>query len=302
MIRTHNFIFFLIISPCYCFGQYYFYSDRYYATDLVWEIGISAGIMNCLTDVGGINSKGIYALKDLNWQSSKSCYSFSLRGNYKEMITARLDLGIGNVRAADSLLPKEEYLSRGRFQRNLSFETSIIESQLVFETYPLNALKGSTSPIAPYLFVGIGIFHFNPKTKLEGHWYLLKPLRLEGQGFDEYPERKSYKLIQMQVPLGGGVKVGISDRLYLQIEMQHHLLFTDYLDDVSTTYIDPLLFAKYLLPGQADIARKLYNRMTERNPGLVVTPGVERGNKRDGDAYFSFQLRINWCFRPRYRH
>lgn len=38
-------------------AQYYFYDDKYYDAPLIFEVGGSIGIMNCLTDVGG--NKGI---------------------------------------------------------------------------------------------------------------------------------------------------------------------------------------------------------------------------------------------------
>lgn len=301
MSRNLFLTFLQIVSTNYCIAQYYYYNDRYYATDIVWEISAGAGIMNCLTDVGGINSQGLNALKDFNWHSSQGYYSFCLRASYKEIIAARLELGFGNIKAADSLLSKVEYESRDRFYRNLSFESSIMETQLVFEIYPFNFFSGFTSRFVPYFVLGLGSFRFNPKAKLDGKWYNLQPLRLEGQDFEEYSERKSYRLTQVQLPVGAGVRINLTECLHLQLEWQHHLLFTDYLDDASTTYIDPLLFQKYLLPEQAAIASRLYNRMSEIQPGLVINPGSTRGNKEDRDAYFNIQLKLGWGFRAKYK-
>ena len=34
-------------------GQYYYHNSRYYEGDVNFELGVSGGIMNALTDLGG---------------------------------------------------------------------------------------------------------------------------------------------------------------------------------------------------------------------------------------------------------
>ena len=87
------------------------------------------------------------------------------------------------------------------------------------------------------------VMKFNPKAKLDGQWVELKPLRLEGQGMAEYPDRKEYNLIQMEVPMGFGFKYYLKENMYVGLEVLHRQLFTDYIDDVSTSYRDPIVFA-----------------------------------------------------------
>jgi hypothetical protein len=70
----------------------------------------------------------------------------------------------------------------------------------------------------------------------------------------EYPERKEYKLTQLNFPLGAGIKLECSALLNLRLEILHRITRTDYLDDVSTRYIDPSLFQKYLSPNKASNA------------------------------------------------
>ena len=38
-------------------AQYYYYNDRYYDNAVVMELGVSGGMMNALTDLGG--KKGV---------------------------------------------------------------------------------------------------------------------------------------------------------------------------------------------------------------------------------------------------
>jgi hypothetical protein len=59
-------------------------------------------------------------------------------------------------------------------------------------------------------------------------------LSTEGQGI--YPDKKPYSLWQPTIPFGGGVKFAITENLRIGFEIGLRKLFTDYLDDVSTSY------------------------------------------------------------------
>ena len=50
-------------------------------------------------------------------------------------------------------------------------------------------------------------------------WYYLHPLRLEGQGMPEYPYSKPYKLTQINIPFGAGLKYFASDRINISMEV-----------------------------------------------------------------------------------
>lgn len=144
------------------------------------------------------------------------------------------------------------------------------------------------------------MFHFNPQgiyiaPNGTRSWVDLKPLRLEGQGMAEYPNRKPYSLTQMEIPMGFGVKYYIKENMYIGFEILHRKTFTDYIDDVSTTYIDPALFDQYLTPSQAAIARQLMYRENLANPS-VNRPYIneQRGDPKQNDAYFSGIIRFGW--------
>ncbi|TAL41207.1 MAG: hypothetical protein EPN92_13320 [Chitinophagaceae bacterium] len=153
----------------------------------------------------------------------------------------------------------------------------------------------------PYGVTGVGVFHFNPK----GYYYPnpsnpnvkklveLKPLRLEGQGMKEYPDRKEYKLTQLEIPMGFGFKYYIKEDIYVGIEVLHRKTFTDYIDDVSTKYIDPIYFQNYLDPADVPIATQLFNREPFRNINRPYI-GKQRGDSKEMDSYFSTILRFGW--------
>jgi hypothetical protein len=282
-------------------AQFYFYNDRYYAGNFVLEGGCSGGVMNSLTDLGGRKGNGKTFLKDLNWSVSRPSYSVFLTGLFKEIFGFRIEFGSGKISSYDSLLKNPQVDLTQRYGRNLGFRSSITEIQFTSEFYPLSfkqSIEGKTSFWSPYILAGIGYFWFNPQASLNGIWYDLKPLHLEGQGFPEYPKHKTYQLQQINIPIGFGIKYELSASLNTRLEIIHRLLFTDYLDDVSTVYINPSLFDKYLSPASAELARQLYCRIKNLLPSNIQE-GTARGDYKHNDAFFTIQLKISWVFREK---
>lgn len=285
----------LIVHAIPSGAQYYYQNDRYFGTNVNLELGISAGIMNCLTDVGGKKGIGKGFIKDLTMKTSKPSFSIYAIAMYKEAIGARLEFTFGNVQAYDSILKKVASSTFGRYERNLSFRSSIRDIQLAAEIHPLffkNYGEDEAPYWSPYVVAGIGFFTFNPEAELNGRWYALQPLRTEGQGFAEYPDRKPYKLSQVNFPVGIGVKYEVNGYLSARFEIVHRFLTTDYLDDASyKDYVDPTLFANYLSAGQAGIAAQLSYRATD--PPKVN----QRGDPSDKDAFFTVHLKLGIAIR-----
>jgi len=277
-------------------AQYYYYNDKYYENEWMVEFGVSAGIMNSLTDIGGKKGVGKRFIKDLNWKMSKPSLSLYGIAMYKDFIGVRLEATYGNIKSYDSILRKVGPSTFGRYERNLSFKSRIMDVQLVAEVHPLffkRYEEGKAPFWSPYLVAGIGYFSFNPQAKLNDQWYYLHPLRTEGEGFEEYHDRKIYNLNQVNIPLGIGVKYELSPIINARLEMVYRLLFTDYLDDASQKdYVDPSLFINYLSAQQAVIARQLADRR------LSAVINNQRGDPKDNDAFFTIQLKIGFTIRP----
>lgn len=282
----------------------YFYNTWYYNYNIVWEAGAGGGLMNCLTDLGGRKGNGGRFMKDIDWRSSSPCASLYVSATYKDVFSLRLEVYTGFIRAGDSVLRNTNPDPSGRYGRNLSFRSRINELQLAGEIHPLffgmNEQK-KIPALSPYLVTGLSYFSFNPQASLNNRWHDLQPLRLEGQGFSEYKGRKLYRLNQWAIPFGAGVRYETGPLFNIRLELLYRILFTDYLDDVSTTYIDPAYFYHYLDPGPAALARQLYNRMDELNPGRIPASGTPRGNAKNNDAYFSVQVKLGYVFRKRVR-
>lgn len=277
------------------FAQYYYSNDKFYETPVAYEVGIKFGVMNSLTDVGGKKGVGKNFIKDLTWKFAKPCLGLYFMGTYQHAIGLRLEATFGEVTGYDSILKKVKETTFGRYERNLSFKSRIADFQLAAEVHPLffkNYDDEDPPRLSPYLVIGIGYYSFDPQAKFNGQWYSLQPLRTEGQGFAEYPDRKPYKLNQINFAGGMGARYEINSIFNARFEINHRFLQTDYLDDVSTTYIDPDLFRNYLPANRAVIARQLANRKAELNPNDLIPVDDQRGDPEDGDSFFTIQFKV----------
>lgn len=174
--------------------------------------------------------------------------------------------------------------------RNLSFQTSIIEANFVVEAAVLDP---EIFPSYPYLFAGVGLFHFNPFARDEHNEKVyLHPLRTEGQGLPDFPERKEYRLTQLCIPFGAGARFRISDQFSLGAEIGFRKLFTDYLDDVSNTYVDPVKLAEASGPKAIEIAYRGDEVGSQYNP--FPKHGTIRGNPKKDDWYYFGGIKLTW--------
>ena len=278
----------------YASAQYYFYNDSYYDSPVLFEVGGSLAVMNSLTDIGGKKGIGKKFIKDLNVGNTAFGGGAYFSAIYKNAVALRLEAAFGKVSGDDKILEGITDIAKERYNRNLNFRSNITEISLTAEIHPLFIFidwesKDQDPPrYSPYLLAGVGYFSFNPQGKVDERWVDLQPLSTEGQGFKEYPDRPAYKLKQMNIPIGFGIKYELSPLINIRGEFEYRKLFTDYLDDVSKDYIDPSLYQNYFSGVRLDNALLLNDRQIEKKAGI----GGKRGSPDNKDAYFSFNLKI----------
>lgn len=263
---------------------------------LLAEMGADLGVMNCFTDLGGGKHHDKSTLSGLNWKNSKPVAGVYILALYKRKIGLRLDFNFGQVAAYDSILEPIKAHTAGRYERNLSFKSNINEIQLSAELYPDLIFKNlfKKKQLSFYGLAGCGFFSFDPKTKLDNQWYSLQPLHTEGQGFAEYKDRQPYRLGQFNFSAGAGLKYQFKPNLFARIELNYRFLSTDYLDDVSTDYVDPGLFNIYLPVNQAPVAQRLYKRLKFPTGSDAMSIAAQRGNPEHNDSYFSCIFKIGF--------
>ncbi|HMP93459.1 MAG TPA: hypothetical protein PKD90_11340 [Phnomibacter sp.] len=256
----------------------------------VIEAGVQGGIMNCVTDIMGARYSSVQGpFSGVTLRKSRPTAGLYGSLFWHDRVGLRLEVNAGSVEGYDSLLRgATSPTAIGRFDRNLNFRSPITEVQLSTELHPFMIMSHGdreTPRFSPYLILGGSWFRFYPRGLTDAGWVDLPPLRLEGQGFAEYPDRPVYKLNAMAWNAGIGFKYEVSPRVVLRFEINKRTTNTDYLDDVSRPeWINPALFFNYLTPAQATLASFMYNRSVTINPPRNTRP---RGNINENDAYWS---------------
>ena len=240
------------------------------------ELGISVGGMNYL---GDLNNQSMFG-------------QVNLAGG----VAARIHL---DTRWCLALGATYGHISGGNpdviAHRNLSFRSYIQEAFLraEFNFLPYGLRPGTQRRYTPYIFCGIALFRFNPMAEYQGEWYALQPLGTEGQGTSAYPDRQKYRLLDFSVPFGIGFRYRLSPDVHLSVEYGWRRTTTDYLDDVSTTYVGYDLLAGD--EGNGEMAALLADRTGEIDPGYVNAIGIKRGDDSLDDwyAYFNVSLTVS---------
>ncbi|MEO5891495.1 MAG: DUF6089 family protein [Ferruginibacter sp.] len=244
-------------------GIFIFFSNCCLAQQ--WQAEVMAG-------VSGYN--GDLTRRPLSFRTMGPSLSVNLKyvlpGEY---IIIRGGLGYGRISGNDKY-NKVQILK----DRNLNFKTYILEANLGME---LNILDPQLFHAFPYLFGGVGVFLFDPYTRDNNNRKTyLRSLGTEGQGLAEYPDKKMYSLTQFCIPLGAGWKWKINDKYEVAYEIGGRYLLTDYLDDVSTNYVNP----QTLQLERGRIAAELANRQLSANNRPIE--GTRRGNSKVKDWYY----------------
>ena len=140
----------------------------------------------------------------------------------------------------------------------------------------------------PFIYAGVSLFHHNPQAENKnGEWVNLQELGTEGQetttSFNG-DTRKRYSLIQFAIPMGGGVKIAVNESFSIMLEYGARKTFTDYLDDVSTTFVGSS-------PGDAN--NDYPSEMSEdaewmSDPRGTHMSGDQRGNPNNKKDWYSF--------------
>lgn len=236
-------------------------------------------------DAGVSNYSGDLQGKRYTFSQAKFQGGLGLGYELSPHITLRTGISLAKVAADD----KYSNNSVTRL-RNLNFTSNVFEWQLAGE-YMLFDL--AERRLSPYVFGGIAIFHMNPYTNdTSGNKVYLNPLGTEGQGLSEYPGKKPYDLTQFVIPLGGGVKFALSENVYVGLELGIRKTFTDYLDDVSTTYADQELLTAARGSKAAELAWRT-NELPNHTTDIYPVAGAQRGSSKNKDWYYFTSIRIN---------
>lgn len=258
-----------------------------------YEVFYGLGVTNFLGELGGADQEGTNFVRDLEISMTRPATHIGLRYRITETFSTKAMFSYGILRGDDKLT-NETY----RRYRNLAFRSPIIELSNQFEysiirekqghRYNLRRVRGLKGfKTNTYFFVGFGVIYFNPKNKYQGKWYALQPLGTEGQGL--VPTRPKYSRISACIPYGIGFKYGINRRTNIGIEFGARKTFSDYIDDVSTTYFDNQMIRE----ARGDIAAYLADPSDGTHPNWT-TAYEQRGDAKDKDSYMFLIVNITY--------
>ncbi len=258
-----------------------------------YELYGGLGATNFLGELGGAEESGAF-WKDFEFSATRPLISLGLRYKVLEPLAVKGALSFGYL-TGDDKDADNEY----RKQRNLHFRAPIIELGFQAEysvlkekisRYRRSRRRGKFSlaslNLNAYLFTGINVFWFNPQAKgPDGEWYSLQPIGTEGQG--QIETREKYSRLQLSIPLGFGLKYPLTQKISVGLEYGGRLTFTDYIDDVSTTYVDPEFFDDPVEQYLADPSTY----------GFELGEQDIRGNPKYNDYYMFMVINITYKLR-----
>ncbi|MFW5766804.1 MAG: DUF6089 family protein [Bacteroidota bacterium] len=257
------------------------------------EVIFGVGTTNFMGELGGADQVGTHYARDFEFSFTRPVFSAGYRYKLNKSFSTKGLLSFGMLYGDDATTAEIH-----RNSRNLSFRSPIlelgghIEYHIIKEKfghrYDLRRNRGKSNTPSLYIFTGVNGIWFNPKAQYQDEWVALQPLGTEGQG--RVDTREPYSRISMSFPVGFGMNFLMDRNLGVGFEWGVRYAITDYMDDVSTTYVDPELF------GDDEVARALADRSKNDWPGS--TPYSQRGNSNYNDAYMFLTINVTYKLRP----
>ncbi len=253
---------------------------------------------NVHTGEFGVSIGAAHYFGDLNTRAAfnrpKPAVGIFFRKQFSNYISARISGHFAQLGYSD-IYSNNEYQTL----RNLSFNTDIYEVAIqgdfnFFKFIP----EDPTHNFTPYVTLGVGVFNFDPYAYYNGQKIMLRELGTEGQTIG-FQGRTPYSTTALIIPFGVGLKYNLTERMNIFFEVAHRFTFTDYLDDVSTTFVDNSRFAPGPF-GRSDV-QLLSDRSYEINgKSNNFVEGAQRGFSKQKDQYVIAEMGISFNL-SRYR-
>jgi hypothetical protein len=244
------------------------------------EFGIGLGAGQYF---GDLNTRG-------RLNTPKLAASLFFRKNFGNYIAMRIGASFAQLGYSDQYNTHNTYM----YSRNLSFNSKVWELSLQGDFNFFRFMPGEPEfSFTPYITIGAGVFSYDPYAYLRNEKIFLRPLGTEGQGNSLYPDRKQYSSMGISIPFGGGIKYALNERMNIGFEVLHRFTNTDYLDDVSKTYVNPSVFPPNP-DGSPSNGLLLSDRSYEIGEPIGV-PNRQRGNSQQKDQFITaiFHLTFN---------
>lgn len=248
-----------------------------------WEFGVMGGVSNYMGDLSP--TPVVIA-------ETHAATGILIRANFTRYFTLKTNCYYGTISGDDRNASSDPI----KLNRNLSFVSNILDvganAEYNFSGYQANKNKYKASP---YAFIGLSMFHFNPKATLPGGTELiaLQPQGTEGQGTTLYNDREKYSLTEISVPFGVGAKVNFAHFMGFGVEAGLRKTFTDYLDDVSKTYVEKDILDRERTDNYAFL-------LSNKTGDPTLASETMRGNPKTKDWYMFAGATLTFTILPPY--
>ena len=279
-----------------------------------WDLGIATGTGNYLGDIGGEELTRRDLFFDMHVDQTKLSSHLFARYRLNNILSIRGSFGTVFLGDNDASSIQRDRVARNAHFRNTIYETSV----------QVQGVMWARPNLLPYRFrrhvsgelygvAGLTFFTHNPQARItreaaeyqysEGlistdpasfdydMWYDLRRYVTEGV---------AYSKSSISIPMGVGAAFTLNKNLRLAIEIVWSLTFTDYLDDVSSTYADTQNLSNIGRVLSSPTNLDLINTLGESNPesyiqnhqysDSFVSP---RGNPGRNDAYGVMQVSLS---------
>ena len=218
-----------------------------------WDVGIAAGTGNYLGDIGGEELTRRDLIFDLHVDQTKFSSHLFARYRFNNIISVKGSFGTVFLGDTDDASINKDRVARNAHFRNRIYEGSVRVQGIVWarpNMLPYQFRRNVSGEL--YGIAGLTYFRHNPQARItqeaaeyqysEGListdpnsfdynlWYDLRDYQTEGV---------AYSKSSVAIPMGVGAAFTLNKNWRLALEMVWSLTFTDFIDDVSTTYGDP---------------------------------------------------------------
>ncbi len=278
-----------------------------------FSLGLNMGVADLWSDVGTKSLIDHYSNGYFN--DIHGMGGVFIRYSHIPGLAYRLGMSYGTLYATDAWNKKKAGTSEGvdsdywqRYVRNLDVRSNIWEAQLMAEIAPIRLFsdwefsRSAQGRFQPYLLLGFSYFHFKPEGSAVdlntgiSKWVDLQPLHTEGQTYNFNGAPKPYNLWSYGAVGGLGVRYEMGRGLAVGLEYLYRYTFTDYIDDASGKYIDPLYhdIANLENPNQALLSQNMSDRSREIIPGYKNQIGAMRGDPNNTDHFSTLSATFFW--------
>jgi hypothetical protein len=231
-------------------------AKKFSDSEETWHVGSTSSATRYYGDLSGPYNLNYL---QLDWAAEAH-----IRYRFTHRFSARADLGVYALRG-DQTVTKNE-------SNNLAFSTTNVSASMGAQ-WDLRSVEVLNNVF--YGFGYIGITCLDPSANYQNTSYKLAPLMTEGFAYMQWVAQGGYGL---------GLPFVVSRQMLLRLEASYTHIFSDYVDDVSTRYVNKT--------NRPFIEQALSDRRSEI--GLSRNPvGAQRGNPWKNDGYVKFGVQLS---------